>query len=214
MTTKVKKLKARLGFHDLSDPDLLKQLNTVHDGMNGNPVFSNPPHDMAAFKAGIDKFTVLVSEAEDGGRKAIAARRKQREEMVRQVTHLGHYVEAASHDDPATFITSGFVMHSAARTPPQPLPPTSFDWIDRGPSAGVVVVKPKTLPGAINYDVRYGVIGNGGTPPALWTTVTLPGPKKATIANLAPGTNYAFQIRAFGRLGHSDWSDSMTFICG
>ena len=36
MTTKVKKLKALLGFHEMSDADLLKRLNTVHDGMNGN----------------------------------------------------------------------------------------------------------------------------------------------------------------------------------
>jgi hypothetical protein len=76
------------------------------------------------------------------------------------------------------------------------------------------VVKPKRIPGAIHYEVHYGIVGNGGTPPATWTTVTLPGSKKAPIIDLTPGANYAFQIRAFGRLGHTDWSDSITFICG
>src|SRR5438128_1378392 len=109
MTTRVKKLKGKLGFHDMPDPDLLKQLNTVHDRMNGNSAFSKPPVDMVIFKAGIDRLTVLVSEAEDGGKKAISAKKKQREEMIKQVTQLGHYVEFASNDDPATFITSGFV---------------------------------------------------------------------------------------------------------
>ena len=37
---------------------------------------------------------------------------------------------------------------------------------------------------------------------------------KTTISNLTPGATYAFQVRALGRLGYTDWSDSMTFICG
>jgi hypothetical protein len=214
MTTKVQKLKAKLGFHGTSEPDLLKQLNTVHDGMKGNAAFPNPPVDIPTFKSGIDKLTVLVSEAEDGGKKAISAKKKQRAEMVKQVTLLGHYVEALSNGDPATFNTSGFVAAATTRTAPQPLPPASFEWIDRGPVSGAVVVKPKRLPKAISYDVHYEVVGNGGAPPATWTMVTLTSAKKATIANLTPGANYAFQIRALGHLGHTDWSDSMTFICG
>ena len=214
MTTKVKKIKAKLGYHGTPDADVLKQLNTVHDGMNGNPAFPTPPVDMTVFKKGIDLFTVLITDAEDGGKKAIAAKTKQREEMIKEVTLLGHYVEAAANDDLATFKTSGFVAAPTTRTPPQPLSPASIAWIDRGPSTGEVVVKVKGLLNAISYDLRYGVVVNGGTPPATWTTLTLPGSKKVTISNLTPGTTYAFQVRAFGRLGHTDWSDSMTFICG
>jgi hypothetical protein len=76
------------------------------------------------------------------------------------------------------------------------------------------VVKVKGLPNAIGYDLRYGVVVNGSTPPATWTTLALPGSKKVTVSNLTPGATYAFQVRAFGRLGHTDWCDSMTFICG
>ena len=63
--------------------------------------------------------------------------------------------------------------------------------------AGAVVVKPKGLPGALTYDVRYGVVVNGSMPPAAWTTLILPGSKKLTISNLTPGATYAFQVRAF-----------------
>jgi len=159
MTTKVKKIKALLGLKGTSDPDVLKLLNAAHDGMNGNPAFPAPPFDIATFKAGIDKFTVLVTDAEDGGKKAIAVKKKQREEMVKQYTLLGHYVEAVSNDDLAVFHTSGFVLAPMTRTPPQPLPPASFEWIDRGPLTGRVVVKPKQLPKALSFDVRYGSIG-------------------------------------------------------
>jgi len=213
MTTKVKKIKALLGLKGTSDPEVLKLLNAAHDGMNGNPAFSGAPIDMPTFKAGIDKFTVLVTDAEDGGKKAISAKKKQRAEMVKQYTLLGHYVEAVSNDDPALFHTSGFVLASMTRTPPQPLPPASFEWIDRGPLTGQVVVKPKQLPKAFSFDLRYGVEVNG-VPPATWTTVTITSSKKWTFTDLTPGANYAFQIRALGRLGYTDWSASMNFICG
>jgi len=213
MTTKVRKIKALLGLTGTSDPVVLKQLNAAHDGMNGNSAFSAPPVDMPTFKAGIDKFTILVTDAEDGGKKAIAAKKKQREEMIKQYTLLGHYVEAVSNDDPAVFHTSGFILAPMTRTPPQPLPPASFEWIDRGPFAGQVVVKPKRLPKALSFDMRYGVEVNG-VPPATWTTVTITSSKKWTFTDLTPGANYAFQIRALGRLGYTDWSASMNFICG
>jgi hypothetical protein len=214
MTTKVKKLKALLGFHKTSDPDLLKQLNTVHGGMNGNSAFPTPPVDMTTFKSGIDLFNTLVTDAEDGGKKTVSAKTKQREFMVKQVTLLGHYVEAASNDDLATFKTSGFVPAPISRTPPEPLPAAAIEWIDRGPATAQIVVKPKGLPKAISYDLHYGLVANAGTPPATWITLSLPGSKKLTISNLTPGATYAFQIRAMGRLGYTDWSDPMTFICG
>jgi hypothetical protein len=213
MATILKKLKALLGFHGTSDADLLKQLNTVHSGIDGNPKLPAPPVDMTTFKSGIDTLTVLVTDAADGGRKAISAKNKQRELMIKQVKLLGHYVEMACDDDPATFSTSGFVV-APSRVPPQPLPPASIDWIDRGPTTGSVVVKIKGLPKAISYVLNYGIVANAGAPPAAWTTLTLPGSKKLTISNLTPGGNYAFQVRAFGQLGYTDWSDPITFICG
>ncbi len=89
----------------------------------------------------------------------------------------------------------------------------SFEWIDRGPLTGQVVVKPRKLPKVLSFDVQYGVEVNGA-PPATWTIVTIPGSKKWTITDLTPGANYAFQIRALGRLAYTDWSASTHFICG
>src|SRR5262249_22525223 len=195
MTTKVKKIKALLGFQGTTDTDLLKRLNAAHDGVHGNPAFSTPPVDMTTFKSGIDSLTVLVTDAADGGKKAISAKNKQRELMIKQYTLLGHYVEDASNDDPATFNTSGFVAAPTTRVPTQTLSPASLQWIDRGPNAGEVVVKVKALPKTLSYDLHYAV-ANPGTLPVSWTTLTLTGSKKVTISNLTPGGNYAFQVRA------------------
>jgi len=214
MTTIVKKLKAVLGFKGVSDADFVTQLQTVYKDMNGNLNFSNPPVDMTAFKSGIDTLAVLVTDAADGGKKAIAAKNKQRAVMVKQVTLLGHFVEAVCNDDPAVFSTSGFVLAPTQRVPPQPLPAASLEWIDRGPVTGAVDVKVKGLPKALSYNLQYGVVANPGTLPTSWTTLTLPGSKKLTISNLTPGATYAFQVRALGRLGYTDWSNPITFICG
>jgi len=65
---------------------------------------------------------------------------------------------------------------------------------------------------AVQTYVRYALAGTGGAP-GPWTTVALPGPKTATISNLTPGATYLFQVRAFGRLGFTNWSDSVSFIC-
>ena len=166
---------------------------------------------MTVYRTGIDLFQTLVTDAEDGGKKAISAKKKQRVVVTKMFTQLGHYVETACDADLAKFNTSGFVAASNVRGPAQPLPPATFDWIDRGPISGQVVVKPKRLPKANHYDVRYTVLGPGSTP-GSWTTVTLLNSKKTTIQNLTPGATHAFQIRAYGEVGPTNWSDSMTFI--
>jgi len=33
------------------------------------------------------------------------------------------------------------------------------------------------------------------------------------IDGLTPGTTYAIQVRAYGPLGHTEWSDSATRMC-
>ena len=213
MAKKVKKLKALLGLHGVSDTDFIQQLLNADKGLTGNPNFPTSPVDLVAFKSGIDTLSTLVTDAADGGKKAITAKNKQRGVMEKQYTQLGHYVEAASNDDPAIFATSGFVP-APPRVPPQPLPPASIEWIDRGPVTGQVVVKVKKVPKAISYSLQYAVVVTPGTLPTSWTSVALPGSKKVTISNLTPGANYAFQVRALGRLGYTNWSDPMMFICG
>ena len=213
MAKKVKKLKALLGLHGVSDTDFIQQLLNADKGLTGNPNFPTSPVDLVAFKSGIDTLSTLVTDAADGGKKAITAKNKQRGVMEKQYTQLGHYVEAASNDDPAIFATSGFVP-APPRVPPQPLPPASIEWIDRGPVTGQVVVKVKKVPKAISYGLQYAVEVTPGTLPTSWTSLALPGSKKVTISNLTPGANYAFQVRALGRLGYTNWSDPMMFICG
>jgi hypothetical protein len=62
---------------------------------------------------------------------------------------------------------------------------------------------------ARSYDIRYAPLVNGV--PGNWATETVTIAKKpVTISGLTPGTIYAFQVRALGSLGYTDWSDSAT----
>ena len=72
--TKLNIIKPILGVFGVPDPHLVSRLNAVHDGMLNNPVYANPPVDMAAFKAAIDAYTAAVAAALDGGKGPIAAR--------------------------------------------------------------------------------------------------------------------------------------------
>src|SRR5712691_12383457 len=175
------KIKAKLGLKGVSDPDAAKAFMTTYNGLLNNPKYSNPPVDLAIYKAGIDQFSALIIDAEDGGKKAISAKDKQRVAVIKMYAQLGHYAEAACNDDLATFITSGFTQQAPKiRTAPQPLTEAKFAWIDRGANSGYVVVLPEKQTGAVAFDVRYALQGAGG---ALGpsTTVTVTKAKMVTI---------------------------------
>jgi len=92
----IKKIKAILGFHGVSDSELLKAGNTAYDGLlkNVNAAFPNPPVPLPVFRQALDSFSALIVDAEDGGKKSISAKNKQRTEVIRLYALLGHYVEA------------------------------------------------------------------------------------------------------------------------
>ena len=120
MTThKPKKIRALLGFTRLKDGDLATRLNAVHDGINGNPNHTTPVVDLAAFKSNIDTLATDIATAEDGRKKAITAKNKQREICIKMLEQVAHYVEANCKDDLATFTSSGLLVASTTRSAPQ-----------------------------------------------------------------------------------------------
>ena len=205
-------IKVKVGLHGVSDTDTVKALMTAYEGLLNNPKFPTPPVDLTTYKAGIDQFSALIIDAEDGGKKATSAMNKQRIVVIKMYTQLGHYAEAACNDDLATFDTSGFKQVAAkVKTAPAPLTETKFSSIDRGPNSGDVVVDPEKLAGAIAFDVRYAQQGAGGVL-GPWTIVTLTKSRKTTISGLTLAGIYQFQIRALGVLGYTDWMDAKTFV--
>jgi hypothetical protein len=202
-----------IGYTRASDEVFLGRLNAVYTGTNGNPAYPNVPMDMTAFKAHIDSYSALITESLDGSKKVIVEKKKKRAALMQSYRLLGRYVEIMCKNDMTTFLTSGFEAASTTRTPAQPLPPASILKVDQG-NSGMLLVAMKVLPRARTYDVRYAPVPAGGGSPMTWTTETFASARLAVpISGLTPGANYAFQVRAFGRLGYTDWSDSVTRIC-
>ena len=204
-------IKAKLGLHGVSDTDTVKALMTAYEGLLNNPKFPTPPVDLPTYKAGIDQYSALIIDAEDGGKRAKSAMNKQRGVVIKMYTQLGHYVEAACNDDQATFNTSGFTQAVKTKTAPKRLTEAKFSSIDRGPNSGEAVVKPVNQTGAVAFDVHYALEGPGGVL-GPWTIVTLTSPRKVTIHGLTLAGIYQFQIRALGKLGYTDWMDTKTFV--
>jgi hypothetical protein len=212
-------IKAKLGMKDVADGTVVTSLNASYNGVLNNSAYPNSPIDLVSYKANIDKFSALVVDAEDGGKKAVSAKNKQREVVIKMYTLLGHYVEGACNGDLATFNSSGFTQAAKpVKTPPGPLTEAAFSSIDRGANSGDVVVLPLKQKGAVAFDVRYALQGVGGTL-GPWTTVTTTKAKRVTISGLTMAGIYQFQtgiyqfqIRALGVLGYTDWMDTKTFV--
>jgi hypothetical protein len=148
----------------------------------------------------------------DGGKTAREQKNKLRDDAIRMYTLLGHYVEAHSNHDMATFLLLGF---QALETTRKPKPPASesIRKIAPGANSGQMVVAVMRLPGAKAYELRWAPVSPGGAP-TTWTNLLLTNVRPATIiSDLTPGTFYAFQARALVKGGFTDWSDSVTCMC-
>ena len=207
-----KQVRVRLGYGRLSNEQVATEAVAAIDGLTDNPKFVNPPIALADLKARVETFASMIAAANDGGRKAIVERDKQRAVVVKMLRQLGHWVEANCGDDPVTLKSSGFQLAATARTPAQPLDgPPSFK-VDNGPNSGQAIVRGKRVPKAVNYGVRYAPLGPDGKPGTwveLQPSTTI---RSIPVTGLTPATTYVFQVRAFGRLGGTDWSDSVTRI--
>ena len=164
--------------------------------------------DLNDFKSKLDAFAAAIADAKDGGKKALTLRNHIGAELVRMLRVLAFYVELNCKDDMNIFLTSGFTPRSTTHAAPQPLAPTTVLSVDQGIS-GEFKVSMKSVRRAKNYQARSGQVGAGGATPTTWSIVTVPNAKTAVvISGLTPGATYAIQVRAYGPLGYTEWSDS------
>src|ERR1051326_450544 len=207
---KPKVIHLRLGFARLSDADLLSRLTSVHDSMAGNAAFPNPPVDPGVFKAALDAFSAAIAEALDGGKKAVAERHNRRQIAVEMAVLLGRYVQITSKNNLATLLSSGFEAKSIKRSAPQPLSQPAIAKVDQGSSSGQLLVRIRPVPKARNYELRFAAQAAAGAPDQ-WTIITVATVRASVqIGGLTPGSTYMFQVRAFGHLGFTDFSDPVS----
>ena len=204
-----KRLKALLTFMKLSPNRLREFASKIYASMNGNPAFTNPHVSMKAFGAQIETYSALIVEALNGDRRVIAERERQGQVLKGMLRQLAGYVEYASGDDEATFISSGFKIARTTRTQAAPLS-DSIRKIEFGRNSGELRLKAVAVPGADSYELRWAVRLADGSP-GKWTTISFGNTKRyLTITGLTPGTFYLFQARALIGRAFTDWSNSVT----
>jgi hypothetical protein len=198
----------------MSDGDLLARLNAVHDSMSNNPNYPSPPIDMPGFKSAIDAFTAAAAAAvNDGGKLSIVERDKRRKDAIIMFRLLGHYVEGACTNEMTTFVSSGFAVDPGRpKTPAGPASDPLIVAVYQG-LKGQFVITIKKVANARHYELRYAAVPAAGAT-ENWTIQTVASTRPPVpVNNLTPGTAYAFQVRAFGKLGFSDWSASAERMC-
>jgi hypothetical protein len=209
--SKIAKVLISLNFSRVKAPDLISRGHTVYTNMAAAPeLFTSPPVPLMTLKQDLDDLTVSAAAAVDGSKKDKAQRDTARKALEYDLSMLAAYALKVADGDPAIVTTSGFVpVPPRTRSAPQPLDQPTISSIDQG-NSGQLQISVTPVAKAHGYDVRYAPLANG-VPAANWTIVTVTAAAKAIpINNLTPGTVYAFQARALGKLGYTDWSDSAT----
>jgi hypothetical protein len=216
-TKKQHPIKAVLNLRTLTPEVVLTSSTHIFTEIYNNPHYTPPqapapPVDQATLKSANDTLSSAIAAAVDGGKKAIAQMKAQKEVVIKLVTQLAHYAEANCKDDMTIFLSSGFTAKSSTRTTTPPVS-ESIKKIEPGPDSGHMLISLMKYPGAVSYEIRWAPVNADGTPGA-WTSQPVGKIKSpTTIAGLKPATTYVFQARAVKKTGaYSDWSDSVTRV--
>src|SRR6267378_5139952 len=94
-----KLIKAALHLHQALPEQVLSQGLALLKGLTGNSHFTNLPVDLNVLKADLDTYAASITDAKDGGKKAITLRNKQGGVVIRTIKHLATYVQLNCKDD-------------------------------------------------------------------------------------------------------------------
>jgi hypothetical protein len=70
--------------------------SAIVTALTGNSNFPNLPVDLAVLKTDIDTLSALIVEAQDGSKKVIAEKNRQRDVVVKKLRLLGRYPQHRS----------------------------------------------------------------------------------------------------------------------
>ena len=198
------------GFGKQTPEQLVITADAVISGLTNNPAFPAPTVDLKAVQTAADDLKAAVAAQAHGGTAATAEKNNKQEALIKILFKLKHYVEDNCENDLAILLSSGFQAASANRDR-SPIANPSILGIDRG-NSDELMLKVTPIVRAKCYEVRSAVVssGNGQGP---WQQAGIFTSSRITIANLVPTTTYAFQVRALGAVGTTEWGDPVSHMC-
>jgi hypothetical protein len=213
-TSNVKRIRVKMSFTRQFGNKLVSRATAVENGVPAHPEdFPTPPVDGPTLKAQTAAYVAAYAAAlEDGGKKAMAERRRQESALIAMLRNLAHYVEIACNQNMETFLLSGFEAVSMSPSPSKPPAQPVIVKVTPGATGQLVVVF-SSVEQVRQYRLRYVAVPLPGAGPLESTTMLLANAKPVTISSLTPGTNYTFQVSAWNGLGTTDWSDPIARMC-
>ena len=155
MSTKVKRIRARLALFKMPDGDLKPLLHGSLKGLSENAtIFPRPPVELAAYKAAIEAYEAAIPAALDGSKTAAAQKNSLREAAIGMYIQLAHYVEAACNEDMATFMLSGFQPKPDKKTATPPMS-DAIRKVETGPNTSEMSVTLLKQKGATSHKIRW-----------------------------------------------------------
>jgi hypothetical protein len=210
-------MRVLLDFNNMKDRDLVLFCRSVSKSVPTSRIdIKFLSINLDDFDTLLDKFESSITVATNGGRVEIGRRNSLREEVVRDITRIGHYVSGKAEclDD---IYACGLKPAYSDRRQAEPLPPTTLRKFAHGPNSGTIQVYIKPIPRSAGkvkyYEVQYAPL-DAEDKPGEWESVrSITARWPIGISELKPGTVYSFQVRAMGTHGLTDWSDSARFMC-
>jgi hypothetical protein len=199
-------------FKRYTDHQLAPLAAAVIKGMTGNKAFPNPPADPAAVQAALDDYNAALAANLTGGTTATAAKNNKRDVLIGLLDKLAHYVQTHCENDREVLLSSGFETIAARTASNSSTDKPSILGVDSGNTTQLVVRAGK-VPRARCYELRSAAVASDGATGAWQPIGFFTNSRSMLVSGLIPGTHYAFQVRAMGTAGFSDWSDPVVHVC-
>ena len=210
-------LRVVLGWSRYSDIKLYMLGVNVLYRMTDNLFFPKPPVSLADLEFVLDKFRSSMAATLDGGSpKAYAEKTHWREQLMLTLRPLGNYVDDMCKGDPANLgmlLSSGFEAQPMSRTSPKPLEVPLILRIKQGRTGELIIFHTPLGRAAKAYDVDWKVQDEPDTPEAWQRMKATSARDGVRIEGLKPGMVYVFRVRAYSRLGYTDWSPLVARMC-
>jgi hypothetical protein len=190
------------------DGELAAACDRILAAMTGNASYPAPAPTLASLTTAHDAFVAAV-QANDGGTKAVVARNQARAALALAMRRLAAYVQHACDGNLLVLLSSGYpAQRQRSVGVVGPLLAPIGVKLRRGNASGQVIARCAQVRSARLYQWRYAI----AQAPTMWTIEDTTSTVAYTFTGMIPGTQYLLQVRAFGKRGATDWSDSATLI--
>lgn len=178
--------------------DVITSGYRVVNKTENNPVFPNPPEELAKAKDLLPKLQNSVSDAKGRDIEVINLKNEQKALLITYLTVLAEYVTITCKGDRGKLLSSGFLI-SGDKSASAEVPVIKQLEVELGPP-GEATTKVKRLRGARAYMHQYTT-----EPPTAETVWISEGSKQAyyTFSGLKSTVKYYFRVVAISKTGQT-----------